>query len=287
MLGLVVVAPENGPGLRPDALLEPMLGVPLLSRAVAGALPSEQAVTGVLVVPPDLVDKVREEVISRFALDEIDRVVGGGPDLVSALRAGLEALPDDVDTVLVQDASRVLSPSGLADRVIAALEGQDAAAPAAPVRGFVVADEDGSLMPLEISPRVRVLQGPQAFRRDGLAKALDSADTAIEPAEVVASAGANVALVAGDADNLLLRDEADVSRALEVFARRAADYAFLYAKDLLPDDPLKKALSPGETAGGDFAAGADPTDSHELGDEPMDIDETMRMSAAPGPEDGA
>jgi hypothetical protein len=43
-----------------------------------------------------------------------------------------------------------------------------------------------------------------------------------------------------------VRDAADTSRALEVFSRRAADYAFVYPADLLPDDPLQKALDPAE-----------------------------------------
>jgi hypothetical protein len=64
--------------------------------------------------------------------------------------------------------------------------------------------------------------------------------------EAVARSGASVALVEGDDDNHLLRGSADLSRALEVFSRRAADYAFVYPSDLLPDDPLQKALDPSE-----------------------------------------
>ena len=53
---------------------------------------------------------------------------------------------------------------------------------------------------------------------------------------------------------------ADASRALEVFSRRAVDFAFVYPKDLLPEDPLAKALATGfnspcvSTPGPGFAA---------------------------------
>jgi 2-C-methyl-D-erythritol 4-phosphate cytidylyltransferase len=280
MLGLIVVAPESGPGMRPDALLEPLLGAPLLSRAIAGGLPTTEAVTGVLVVPPDIVDKVRDEAISRFALDEVERVVGGGPDIKSALAAGLEALPDDVDRVVVQNASRVLVPVGLVDKVIAALGRSGVSAPAAEIPGAIIAEEDGALMPLEIRPRLRELQGPQAFAIDNLRAAIESGGDATDAAELAALSGVSVTLVEGDGDNRLLESAADVSRAVEIFSRRAVDYPFIYPKDLLPDDPLRKALEPGDD---DFA---EPTDSHEMSESSSpDFGETERYPAAPGPEE--
>lgn len=279
MLGLIVVAPENGPGLRPDALLDSLLGVPLLSRAIGGALPVKDAVTAVLVVPADLVERVKEEVVGRFALDEVEQVIAGGPDWASAVRAGLEALPDDIDRVLVQNASQVLSPSGLADRVMASLSHDGAAAPAGPVRGSVVAEEDGSLMPLEIRPRLRALQGPQAFTVDRLRAALSDphADACTDAAELIAQTGGTVTLVDGDGDNLLLEDDADVSRAVEVFSRRAVDYAFLYPKDLLPEDPLKKALEAGEPVMAP-SLGDDDDDSTEQDSTEQDSTQTFEMS---------
>lgn len=308
MLGLIVVAPENGPGLRPDALMGALLGVPLLGRAIGGALPTQHAVSAVVVVPADLVERVREEVVERFSLDEVDQVVAGGPDFASALLAGLAALPADVEKVLVQNASQVLSPSGLADRVLASLSSDGAAAPAAALRGHVVADEDGGLMPLEIRPRLRTLQGPQAFTVERLRAALEDgqAEGATDAAELVALVGGSVTLVEGDADNLLLEDEADISRAVEVFSRRAVDYAFLYPRDLLPEDPLKKALAQGEPleaprledgledgAGDGAADEREPREDERAADDPgqtqtFDMstalpvgDDTQRMEPAP------
>lgn len=251
MLGLIVLAAENGTGLAPHGLLDALLGAPLLARGIAAALPGDEAVTGVLVVPGDLVERAKADVVDRFGLDEIDRVVAGGPDRRAALLAGLEALPADVDYVLVQEGARVLAPTGLADRVAAAARGADAAVPAVALKDAVVADEGGGLLSLDAQPRLRALQGPQCFKRSALTAALASAsDDARSEAELVAQSGASVHLVDGDGDNLLLRDSADVGRALEVFSRRAVDFAFLYPRDLLPEDPLAKALDPGESRDG-------------------------------------
>jgi hypothetical protein len=50
MLGLIVVAnPQASPGT-PHVPLEDLVGVPVLARAIAGALPTDESVTGVLVV---------------------------------------------------------------------------------------------------------------------------------------------------------------------------------------------------------------------------------------------
>ena len=254
MLGLIVVCAETGAGLPPHALLDALLGAPLLARGIAGALPTDEAVTGVLVVPADLVDKVKAEVIARFGLDEIDRVVAGGPDRKSALLAGLEALPADVDVVIVQEGARVLTPVGLCDRVVAATRagsGSVGAVAAVTLHDVVGADEGGTLMSLDVRPQLRALQGPSAFKVATLKAALAAATEGdFSEVEVCVKAGATIALVAGDDDNRLLRDAADASRALEVFSRRAADYAFVYPSDLLPDDPLAKALDPSEARTG-------------------------------------
>lgn len=289
MLGLIVVATEDRPGLSAAELFEPLLGAPLLARAIAGALPADQAVTGVLVVPADLVERAQVELIDRFGLDEIDRVVAGGPNRADAIAAGLKALPDDVEWVILQEGARVLTPSGLVDRVIEAAQNADAAAPAVRLRGPVIADEDGSVTPLEIRPRLRELQGPQVFKAEILRHIFEGQVGKSDPAEAAALAGASVVLVDGDDDNLLLQGPADVSRALEVFSRRAVDYAFLYPKDLLPDDPLKAALDPGEPVGemevGTARGEEDPSSDAEGNGSALDADETQSFAAAPGPDE--
>jgi 2-C-methyl-D-erythritol 4-phosphate cytidylyltransferase len=249
VLGLIVLAVDGAPGLPARTLLDNLLGAPLLARAIAGALPADEAVTGVLVVPEALVEVARTQVVERFGLDEIDRVIAGGPNRRAALQAGLEALPADVDIVLVQDGARVLVPAGLADRIAAAARSAEAACPAVNVPGQVVADEGGQLTPLDVRPRLRALQAPQAFRLQALKAAVaNGQDDLLEAGEasLIANAGATVVLVPGDEDNLLLKETADLSRALEVFSRRAVDYAFLYPRDLLPEDPLAKALDASE-----------------------------------------
>jgi len=189
---------------------------------------------------------VRADVIERFGLDEIDRVVAGGPDRRAALLAGLQALPSDVELVIVQEGARALAPAGLVDRVVAAARSADAAVPTVDAIDVVAAGDGDTLVAVEQRSRLRVLQGPSVWKVAALKAVLASSSDDAPETDVAVRDGVRVAVVPGDDDNRLLRDSADVSRALEVFARRAADYVFVYPQDLLPDDPLQKALDPTE-----------------------------------------
>ena len=252
MLGLVVLATDLGDGVAPGALLEDLLGVPVLARAIAAALPTDEAVAGVLVAPEDQAERFKAEAIDRFGFDEIDRVVHAGPGVAAGLKAGLDALGDDITEVIVMAGGQPLAPIGLVDKVIGALRDKgEGVAPAVVVAGHVVADEGDGVVPIDIRPRLRRLQSPQAFKRDALQSAADTTvdDPVVDAAGQVLAAGGAVNTVEGDADNLLLADAADLGRAVEVFSRRAVDYAFVYPKDLLPEDPLSAALAPGEDLG--------------------------------------
>ena len=156
MLGLIVLAHELEGSLAPSALMEDLLGVPLLARAIAGALPADESVTAVVVTNDELASRARPDVVERFGFDEVDNIVTAGPGLESGLKAGLDALPDDVEHVVVTMGGQVLAPLGMVDRVIEAARAQNAAAPACPVVGHVVADEGDGVVPLDIRPRLRL-----------------------------------------------------------------------------------------------------------------------------------
>jgi 2-C-methyl-D-erythritol 4-phosphate cytidylyltransferase len=246
MLGLVVVCSEDGAGLAASALFEPLLGAPLIARGIAAGLPADSGVTGVVVVPEQLVDRIKPDVLVRFGLDEVDHVVSGGPDRKASLLAGLKALPSDVDMVIVQEGARLLVPVGLVDRLVVAARTGDAAVPAVSSPDPAVAEDNGVLTRVEHNKRTKVLQGPAVWNRTALSNALSAAEGDETEIEAAVRTGARLAVIVGDDDNRLLRSADDVSRALEVFSRRAADYVFVYPAELLPDDPLQKALDPSE-----------------------------------------
>jgi 2-C-methyl-D-erythritol 4-phosphate cytidylyltransferase len=105
-------------------------------------------------------------------------VVAGGAERQDSVAAGLTALPDDVDVVLVHDAARCLAPPSLVARVLeAVLAGHDAVVPALPVTDTIKLVGDG-MSTLDTVVRrtvdrdtLRIAQTPQGFVRATLSTA--------------------------------------------------------------------------------------------------------------------
>lgn len=146
----------------------------------------------VLVVPPD-----------RAAdPEDADAVVPGGATRAESVRAGLAAVPDDADIVLVHDAARPRASAGLFTAVIAAVQqGADGAVPGVPVTDTVkrVAG-DTVLETLDRSTLVAV-QTPQGFRAEILRKAHAGGLDGTDDAALVEAVGGRVVVVPGEPGN--------------------------------------------------------------------------------------
>ncbi|MGH9027548.1 MAG: IspD/TarI family cytidylyltransferase [Acidimicrobiia bacterium] len=168
--------------------------------------------------------------------------VSGGDTRAASVRAGLAAVPDDAEVIVVHDAARPLAQPALFRAVIDAVRaGADGAVPALPVtdtvrrvHGDVVAeavDRDGL---------VRV-QTPQAFRADCLRAAhtatLSSGRRrerrllrrrsakpppprdATDDSGLVEASGAQVVVVPGDERNLKVTTTDDLARATALLSQ--------------------------------------------------------------------
>ena len=250
MLGLIVLAIEENDSGAAFLPCEDLLGVRILARSIAGALPTETSVSGVLLVPERLINHIRQDVVNEFGLDEIDRIIPGSANRWNALQAGLEALPKDLEWVIVQDGHRALTPIGLIDRVLEAASSGSLGVPAVPTQD-VIGEQDatGKLVAISNKSALRIVQGPLVIKRTVLeelvAKALEDDEGGGDLALYASQQGLDVAMVDGDPDNLLIRDQRDIGRSLEAFSRRAVEFAFLYPRGMLPDDPLKDVLASG------------------------------------------
>ena len=154
------------------------------------ALIREACYPVVLVVAPESVDD--PEPLATV-------VVAGAATRTGSVRAGLTALSDDVDVVLVHDAARPLVPSAVIERLLAAIaSGADAAVP-----GIAIADTvkrvDANGVVVETPPRASLVavQTPQAFRAEVLRRVHASGGEATDDAALVEAAGGRVVVVAG------------------------------------------------------------------------------------------
>ena len=221
-IGLIVPAAGRGERLGagvPKALL-PLAGQPLLVHAVRGALSSRVVDVVVVAAPADRVDEVRGLLAGEAT--EL-RVVRGGADRRESVARALAELPPEVDTVLVHDAARCLTPPAVFAAVAAALAGGAAAVvPAVPVADTVKRVADGVVVGTPDRDTLRAVQTPQGFRRDVLEQAhATEPGAATDDAGLVERLGYQVSVVAGHEEAFKITRSLDLVLAEAILGRRA------------------------------------------------------------------
>lgn len=200
----IVVAAGAGSRFGGAKQFEPLLGRRVVDWSVAAARAVCDGV--VTVLPPD-----RQEPGSR----------AGGATRSASVRAGLEAVPETAEIVVVHDAARPLAGPDLFERVVAAVRtGADAAIPVMPVTDTIKrVHGDRVTETLDRSTLVAV-QTPQAFRAAALRAAHAAQPEASDDAALVEALGGVVVTVSGEGRNLKVTSPDDLVAAELFLARR-------------------------------------------------------------------
>ena len=197
--------------------------MPLLGHALRGVL-SCASVAEVVVVAPTLHCSEAQEItdgVCRAARSQAPvTVVPGGAERGDSVAAGLRALGDDIEIVLVHDAARCLTPVEVFDRVVeAVLAGAVAVVPGTLVVDTVKqVDADGLVVATPDRASLRAVQTPQGFRREVLERAHALSSIATDDAGLVERLGERVLVVAGDARSLKVTTQADLEAATRLLA---------------------------------------------------------------------
>ncbi|MPV37585.1 2-C-methyl-D-erythritol 4-phosphate cytidylyltransferase [Georgenia subflava] len=223
----------------PKALVE-LAGVPLVVRAAQGLAAADCLTSLVVTVPPAEVGTVT----ALFAGGLVPgtpltvQVVAGGPTRQASVAAGLSALAQDVDVVLVHDAARCLTPPELVRGVEAAVRGgHRAVVPAVPVTDTVKevgpADTTGAepVRGTVERTRLRAVQTPQGFDRllleeahaAGAGRAGDERAAVSDDAGLVEALGEPVWVVPGDERAMKITTPRDLALAHVLLGHEAAD----------------------------------------------------------------
>jgi 2-C-methyl-D-erythritol 4-phosphate cytidylyltransferase len=130
-----------------------------------------------------------------------DVVVAGGATRSASVRAGLAAVPDDANVVVVHDGARPLADAALFARVVEAVrEGADGAVPAVEVTDTLRHRSPGSA--LVDRSGLMAVQTPQAFATAALRRAHAGDPEATDDASLVEASGGKVVVVDGSPANL-------------------------------------------------------------------------------------
>lgn len=140
------------------------------------------------------------------------------------VRAGVAALAEGVEVVLVADVRRPLVAPAVARRVVQALlSGSDVVVPALPVVDTVKhVDAGGRVTGTVDRSTLRQLQAPRGFQRAVLEQAVDAwpDDVAADELDAARAGGHQTVIVAGSGDAILVSSTADVALAEALLAGR-------------------------------------------------------------------
>ncbi len=220
-IGLVVPAAGRGERLGagvPKAFL-PLAGEPLLVHAIRGALASGVIDVVAVAAPMDRLDEVKahlDEQVTNLV------TVAGGADRRESVARALAELPADIDTVLVHDAARCLTPPEVFVTVAEALAGGAAAVvPVLPVADTVKQVDRGVVVGTPDRDTLRAVQTPQGFPRDLLERAHATAVGMVtDDAGLVERLGYQVSIVAGHEEAFKITRPLDLVLAEAIVARR-------------------------------------------------------------------
>jgi 2-C-methyl-D-erythritol 4-phosphate cytidylyltransferase len=144
----------------------------------------------------------------------VDRVIAGGADRLSSLRAGLALVPDNAEIVVVHSASHPLASAGLIARLISAVHaGADGVVPILEAVDVIKrVDADGSISTVG-REGLGAAQVPMAYAADPLRAALADGAFHIEESMALEAAGGTLRSIAGEVGNIHVTDEASLDLA--------------------------------------------------------------------------
>ena len=215
---IVIVAAGSGTRLGagvPKALVD-IDGRTVLRHALEGVF-AAQPMHVILVAPPGHEQAVADELEDvNSEHDWRAAVVVGGETRQQSVAAGLAALGDGIEVVLVHDAARALTPSAQIDAVAAAVTADAGVIPALPVVDTLKRVEGDAVVEAVDRSVLAAAQTPQGFPRGPLeaayARALETGEEHTDDAALFAAAGGAVRRIAGDERAFKITTPADLER---------------------------------------------------------------------------
>jgi 2-C-methyl-D-erythritol 4-phosphate cytidylyltransferase len=217
---VAIVIPAGGSGTRMGGRVPKQFmrlgGEPILAATV-GRFTAHPAVVLVVVAAPRAhLARARRVVAHLSGRVTIDLVEGGSERQESVWR-GLQAVPEDMEIILVHDAVRPFITRPLIDAVLHATAETGAAVCARPVAETVKRVEDGLVRQTVDRQGLWTVQTPQGFRADLLREAHDKARregmVGTDDAMLVERLGHPVRVVPGLAQNMKITTPEDLRRA--------------------------------------------------------------------------
>ncbi|RQD67007.1 MAG: 2-C-methyl-D-erythritol 4-phosphate cytidylyltransferase [Tindallia sp. MSAO_Bac2] len=227
---VIIVAGGSGKRMKtkePKQFLS-LLGKPVLFHSILPFQQSPKVREIILVVPPGDLEWCQKNIVSRFGLSKVTRIVAGGKERIDSVREGLNAVDPQTDYIAVHDGARPLIDCETIERVFDGALETGAAMLVQPMTD-TVKKVDGSGNVIKTIPRhdLRLAQTPQIFRAEWLRKAYDLLPEnlqATDDASVVEHAGYQIKTVCGEKINVKITTPADLTVAAFILSQRRKEH---------------------------------------------------------------
>ena len=173
----------------------------------------------ILVVSSDEVDYCRKEIIDKYHLTKVKKVVAGGNRRQDSVRLGIEASGGDYKLVLIHDGVRPLIHPEMIERIVAAARKDRAVITALPASETVKAiDKNGLVIKTYDRMQIQIVQTPQVFRYEDIIMAHHQAiregwGEMTDDALLVERIGIPVKIIKGSEDNIKVTTPHDLDLA--------------------------------------------------------------------------
>jgi 2-C-methyl-D-erythritol 4-phosphate cytidylyltransferase / 2-C-methyl-D-erythritol 2,4-cyclodiphosphate synthase len=152
-------------------------------------------------------------IVRNEGFTKVQAIVAGGERRQDSVRAGLAALPEGTEIVLIHDGARPLAEPALFDRCAAAAAESGAAIAAAPVSDTLKRVTEGIISGTVDRTGLWAAQTPQAFRLESLRWAMNvgSGESVTDEARLCEAAGLAVTVVPSSLANLKVTHSEDIA----------------------------------------------------------------------------
>ncbi len=208
MNSVILLAAGRGERFGADRVkaLAPLAGRPLVLHSLLRFDAHPEVDEIVLVTPPGQEAPWRDFLLHGLRAPKLTAVVSGGRERQDSVRAGLAAVAERCELVLIHDAARPLVPAELISGVLAAAREAGAAVPLLPISDTVKRVSEGFVVRTLPREYLGLAQTPQAFQAALYRRALAEADQAhfegTDDVSLVEELGLPVACVPGAPENL-------------------------------------------------------------------------------------
>ena len=224
MNSAIVVAAGSGSRFNsatPKQFIE-INGTPMIVHTIT-AFERCPSINEVVLVLPEMNLAGSQELISRYGLAKVHKIVAGGEERVQSVSLGFDAVDPASDIVAVHDGARPLVATDEIVRTISAAEQSGAACLVAPVTDTIKEVADGRIIRTVDRSRLRRALTPQAFQYDVLKQALATRGLTADVTDecmLVEQIGLTVATVEGDPHNIKITHAADLTFAAAILMER-------------------------------------------------------------------